>query len=106
MEIQTESIDGHLRLIVSGETTLAHAQTLRATLLDCLEQQRPVVLDLEGVTETDVACLQVLAAAERSFTARGQPFRIVAGDSVSQAWSLAGFVLGEANCGQNHNDRG
>jgi len=54
-----------------------------------------VVLDLERVTEVDLACLQVVAAARRSFSGRGRPLHILWGESVERAWNEAGYPRGE-----------
>jgi anti-anti-sigma regulatory factor len=94
MDIETQ-IDGQAHLTRSGELTLACAPQLRADLLARLDNGGPVVLDLTDVTEIDLACLQVLAAAECSLRTRGQTLRIWGAKLLEQVWSEAGFPHGE-----------
>jgi anti-anti-sigma regulatory factor len=93
-----------MEIVRRGELTLAVAQNLGAELAACREGGQPVVLDLEGVTEVDLACLQVLLAAERSFVKIDRPLQIRASDSVRRAWTEAGFpARGDANA-EDHPD--
>jgi anti-anti-sigma regulatory factor len=95
MDVETQATGLEIRLTRSGELTLASAQQLRSELCETLELGGPVVLDLAQVTEVDLACLQVLASAERSFAANGMRLRILRAPAVEQAWSDAGFPRGE-----------
>ena len=56
---------------LDGEMTLACASELKIRLLQALESGVPVALQLDAVTEIDLACLQLLLAARSSFQARG-----------------------------------
>jgi anti-anti-sigma regulatory factor len=90
MEIERQTI-AETRLARAGELTLGCARQLRADLLKGLEFSEPVVLDLQAVTEVDLACLQVLAAARLSFSTRERPLHILWGQAVEQAWDQAGY---------------
>ncbi len=93
-----------MQMIRSGELTLPEMSGLTQELRACLESGEPVVLNLEAVTEVDLACLQVLLAAGRSFAALGHRFEIRPGECVRQAWTDAGFPAQEENDGQDHPD--
>lgn len=93
-----------MEIIRRGELTLAVARTLHEELGIGLEGDEPVMLDLEGVTEVDFACLQVLLSAERSFAGRGRSLQIRESESIRQAWADAGLpARGDGN-GQDHHD--
>jgi anti-anti-sigma factor len=63
-------------LRMDGELRLDEAGALCDKLRAALEAGRDMRLDLEDVTEIDLASLQVLASARRSFEARGRRFEI------------------------------
>lgn len=64
--MQVDCFDnGVMRL--EGELTIQHAGRLRDVLLEALAEVKELSLDLEGVTEADVACLQVLCSAHKTF---------------------------------------
>jgi anti-anti-sigma regulatory factor len=94
MQTQTQAQGGEARLVRAGELTLTCAQHLQADLLQRLNGG-PLVLDLREVTEIDLACLQVVVAAERSFAARGGVLRTLRAPAVERAWNEAGFPQGE-----------
>jgi len=82
-----------------GDLTLAGTPDLRAELVHCLEAREPVALDLEAVTEVDLAGLQVLLAAERSFTACGLLLEIRESESIRCSRAEAGYpARGGADC--------
>ena len=58
---------GVLRL--EGALNIQDAARLREALLAALTGAQTLALDLTGVTEADVSCLQVLCAAHKSFLA-------------------------------------
>ena len=95
MNREKQSPDKESRIAIAGELTLSRAHQLRAELLECLSNERETIVDLEQVTEIDLACLQVLLAARNSQAgSRRLIFR--EGDRVSQAWQEAGYPAGEA----------
>lgn len=106
MEIEKQTAGSKIHVALSGEVTLAGAGRLQTALGDCLAAGRPVVLDLERVTEIDLAGLQVLVASERSFAAREQTFTILHGKCVAETWMQAGYPRQEVSCGEDNHDRG
>ena len=92
---------------LAGEVTLAAAGRLQAELRECLAGGSPVVLDLERVTEIDLAGLQVLLAAGRSFAAARAAADASCGESASsRLWAEAGYPCGEVCGGKDNHDRG
>ena len=107
MQIEKQTGNGQIRLTVSGELTLANLRPLQAELAECLGGAVPaVVLDLERIAEADLAGLQVLQAARRSFAARGGSLLILDGEEVARMWNAAGYPRQEVSNGENHHDRG
>ena len=105
MEIEKRTAGVEIHMALAGEVTLAEAGRLQTALGDCLAGGGPVVLDLERVTEIDLAGLQLLVAAERSFAAREQTFTILHGRCVAGAWTQAGYRWGEVSGGKDNHDR-
>ena len=88
-----------MRIAKQGELTLDVAQDLKSELLDSLRRQEPVTLDLEAVKEVDLACLQVLLAARRTFARHGRQLEIRPGECVGRTWAEAGYPAGgDENC--------
>jgi anti-anti-sigma regulatory factor len=58
--------DIHL-LVISSGLTIEHAAELKETLMKSLENASHVMLNMDGVTETDLSCLQLLCSAHRTF---------------------------------------
>jgi anti-anti-sigma regulatory factor len=106
MEIQKQTAGAGIRLAAAGEVTLGAAERLQAELRECLAGGSPVVLDLESVTEIDLAGLQVLVAAGRSFAALDRPLTVLRGQYVRRAWAEAGYPCGEVSIGQDNHDGG
>ncbi len=52
---------------LEGELNIQEAGRLRELLLQAFGEVQELSLDLEGVTEADTACLQVLCSAHKSF---------------------------------------
>ena len=92
----------------SGEVTLGGAERLQCrSLRECLAAEAPVVLDLERVTEIDLAGLQVLVAAERSFAARSSVTHPVRKVRCEKAWDAGGISAGGGDaCGKDNHDGG
>ena len=74
MEMDREgSGPGHLAL--KGEMTIQHAASLKTMLLKAAEDGG-LALDCSSVTEIDVAGLQLLCSAHRTFTKWGKGFSL------------------------------
>ena len=63
-------------------------------------------LNLEHVTDIDIAGLQLLLAARRSFALRERPLSILRGICVERVWGEAGFPREEVSSGEDNHDRG
>ncbi len=55
-------------LIVTGDVTIQNAADFRESLLELKEGEGDADIDLEGLTEADLTCLQLLCSAHRTFT--------------------------------------
>jgi len=77
MEIDHEG-SGPGRLALKGEVTVQHAASLKAILLKAAEGDR-LALDCSSVTEIDVAGLQLLCSAHRTFAKWGKGFSLIGG---------------------------
>lgn len=64
-----------VKVALSGEFTIFTAQAVQAELLAALAAGGDVDVDLSQVGEMDSAGLQLMLAAKRSATARGQALR-------------------------------
>jgi anti-anti-sigma regulatory factor len=72
---QKKPDSGILRL--EGELTIQHAGQIKEKLLRVFPETDGLSLDLEGVTKADVACLQVLCAAHRTFLASNKELKTI-----------------------------
>jgi ABC-type transporter Mla MlaB component len=67
---------------VSGIAELRDATDLKAALIESLDRRCPTVIDLSGIQRADVATLQLICSAVRSFSDAAVPLSIAgAGDS-------------------------
>jgi anti-anti-sigma regulatory factor len=100
MDFLDSTNDGRVILTANSSVTLAQAAALKAQLLKVLDSGRSAVLNLEGTEEIDLACLQVVLAACRTFAARGQ--RLEVADSAGGIWTssleAAGIVTPSEVC--------
>src|SRR5690348_15722358 len=79
---------------LSGGLDLYGVETLRAALLQELQENRPLVLELTGIASCDAAGLQLLCAAEKSASHAQRPITIV---GLSTAFRQAAEALGFAH---------
>ena len=63
------------RLAWQGDLTVQNAASVKAAILEAAQNDR-LVLDCAGVTEIDVAGLQLLCSAHRTFAISGKQFRL------------------------------
>ena len=54
-------------LRVEGSLTIEHACALKELLIEALEETDHLDIDLQNITSVDLACLQVLCAAHKTF---------------------------------------
>ena len=79
-------------LELTGTATIEHGAQLREALLDALERANSLVVDVGGITEVDVAALQLFCAARRS--AIGRQKEMVLADGVPDAFTAAVLATG------------
>ncbi len=79
-------------LALGPELTIAHAATAREALMDAWPPHGDLALDLSGVTDFDSAGVQLLLAARRGLTERGDALQLVSPSAVV-ADALAVFGL-------------
>jgi anti-anti-sigma regulatory factor len=62
--------ESHLTL--DGELTLLHADRLKVELTSALDSFQRVVIDTQGLSAIDLACLQLFCSAHQSALSRGK----------------------------------
>ncbi len=81
MSLLFEGPDDTGTLMLKGELTIQHGARLKEVLLSALDRTTNLSIALEGITEIDLSCLQVLCSAHRTAIC-SQKSIVVAG-----AWS-------------------
>lgn len=66
-DIKIEKKGDTYKLVISGGLTIEHAAGFREALMKSLGNASHVMLNMDGVTETDLSCLQLLCSAHRTF---------------------------------------
>lgn len=66
MDYKIEKSDSLDILTIQGALTLEHAAEFRAALMELMESAEHPALNLEGVTDADLSCLQLLCSAHRT----------------------------------------
>jgi anti-anti-sigma factor len=66
-DIKVEKKGKERVLVISGSLTIEHASEFREALIKSLEKASHVMLNMDGVTETDLSCIQLLCSAHRTF---------------------------------------
>jgi ABC-type transporter Mla MlaB component len=90
VEIQPDNTG---KLVLTGDLTIQQVADLRGVMLGALQQVDFLTLDMSGVTDIDVPCLQLLCSAHRTFFRSGKNIEIQAGrpEAVSGAMQAAGY---------------
>lgn len=73
-EVLTSS--GMHALKLEGSWTIERAYELKELLMEALTGGHDVLVDLGGVVEVDLSCLQLLCSAHRSFLKRNKQFAL------------------------------
>ncbi len=73
---------------IAGSMTVLYAGELRERLLEAFEKAKKVTVDLCGVTDIDVAGLQLLCSAHRSSVSMNKTFIVIGGPD-SAVWESA-----------------
>ena len=83
------------RLELSGALTIVRAEQVKESLLKGFAAAEQLVCDLAGISEIDIAGLQLLCAAHRYAVAQGKTLLLSGiGTSVDELARQAGFVRG------------
>jgi anti-anti-sigma regulatory factor len=61
-------------LVATGRLGIQDASRLKELLMEAYLTREEVQLDLSGAESVDLACMQVLCSANRSFREAGKPF--------------------------------
>jgi len=91
MEITTLQTGPSCLIRLDGEITLTCAEEIKGALLSWLAGNKDLELDLENATEVDLTALQLLFAAAREATQRGQRMIARTSSQVRDVARDAGF---------------
>jgi anti-anti-sigma regulatory factor len=82
------------KIMLNGECTIRHAAEFHSALIGLIPRHLGVELDCTGVTEADLAFLQLLAAAGKTVAASGRRLVVTVpvDGVVARAASRAGFA--------------
>jgi anti-anti-sigma factor len=105
MDLTTDGVE---RVVVlDGELRLAQADQARRELLDALRPGQTTVADLAGVTEVDLAGLQLICSAHRTYRKRQACFRVRGmPDGMRRTAEAAGFEAHRSVCPYRTADSG
>jgi anti-anti-sigma regulatory factor len=82
MQWQMEQQDKDLAILrLNGQLTVEYMGELRKVLLDAMAAAATVLVELGSDSEADIAGLQMLCSAHRTFVARGGKFALKQGTS-------------------------
>ncbi len=63
-------------LRLQGECTVQHSNELKMVLVDAIKKNENLIVDLEGITEMDISCLQLLCSAHNSSIKSNKQFSL------------------------------
>lgn len=87
-----EEKDGYAEFRMNGAMTIYEAASIRNAFLESFESFDGIVVDLQGVTECDIAGLQLILSAKKTAANRKKKFEAYgASDAVIDAISRAGL---------------
>ncbi len=66
MDLKIEQEGSMKTLIVSGDMTVQNVKELKGVLIESLDDTDHIVMDLNGVVEVDLSCLQLLCSAHKT----------------------------------------
>jgi anti-anti-sigma regulatory factor len=93
-------------LTVSGELTIQNASVFRDALREWVEKSDVLHLDLGGVTDADLTCLQLVCSAHRSMMNMKKNLNMASGlpGSIIKTAREAGFVREHGCRGEESNN--
>lgn len=102
MSIKFEISGKTIVLTLTDDLTIEQAQELKTTLLECKDKGNQVGVKLDKVTGIDLACLQVLCSAHRTFDSENKVLSLCAegSEAFRQSVQRSGFV-GSRACDLN-----
>ena len=83
---------GSAVLLLQGSATIESGSLLREALLDALDKTEQLAVDVSGITELDVAALQLFCAARRSAIKKGK--NLVLADTLSDRFAEGVLAAG------------
>lgn len=93
MEYALEIAEDRGLLTLNGPVTVEQARELHGSLLDPRGAVADLAVDLSGVNEIDVTCLQLLCAAHHAAAPEGRRLRLVnVGDGLRESIEQLGFL--------------
>jgi len=83
-----------------GPLTIEEAAGLKTALTDAFNSRRPVTVELSGVTEADLTCIQLLCALCKSSSRLDRDVRVLGrSGGVAAAAKAGGFPGSNCSCG-------
>ena len=84
----------HVPVLFSGDMTISNIEVAYADLDAALRQDGPVVMDVSGITETDLTFVQLMESARRKAAEAGRDFalRHPADGAVLEVLRRGGFL--------------
>lgn len=97
--------DGRV-LSLDGELTLFTAGALRTALIAAMQLGARLVLRFDGVTSIDIAGLQLICSAHRTYLVHGAVLELSqASETVREAVRAAGYRDCDSECGRRLNSK-
>ncbi len=86
--------EGRATLMVSGEVTIQNALAFRDALKEWVEKSDTLDLNMGGVADADLTCLQLLCSAHRSIMSMKKNLTVMGElpEAIGKAAREAGFV--------------
>ncbi|HEY1338224.1 MAG TPA: STAS domain-containing protein [Bryobacteraceae bacterium] len=92
-------LNGEQVVHIEGELTLATSAGLQRTLLDHLQPGKRTVLDASGIAAVDLAGLQLICSAHRTYVLREAEFVVSPmSEALKQAARASGFEASRSVC--------
>ena len=86
---------------ITGEVTILTVDALQKKLLSAFEISKNVIIDISGVTELDLAGMQLLCSAHRSSYSHGMEFHVVGHNRLILEMAAASGHLRHKGCEQD-----
>ncbi len=86
---------------ITGEVTILTVDALQKELLSAFEITKNVIIDISGVTELDLAGMQLLCSAHRSSYAHGMEFNVMGHNQLIWQMATASGHLRHKGCEQD-----